>query len=1201
MKNRCRYSPFLSLLHPVFLAGVFLCLVIFVTLSGQSSARGAHAVDAGIELSEAHRAALAPAFLPVHGPEGQLAVTLLETELVAKITADDAAPGDRLGAAALDDNIAVAGARDDDDNGVSAGSAYIFYRNLGGVDNWGQAAKLHASDAAADDWFGDAVGISGEVVVIGAPENSDAGTASGAVYIFYRNQGGADNWGEVAKLTASDAASGDRFGAAVSVFGDTLIVGAWGEDTGGSEAGAAYVFQRNQGGADNWGEVTKLTAIDGEADDRFGESVSISGEIAAIGAPDGGSPGGTEGAAYIFRRDQGGLDNWGEVTKRTASDAQAGDLFGSTVSLDENTLVVGAEGEDSQGGEAGAAYIFQRHEGGADNWGQVTKITAFDGASGDSFSASVAISGDTVLIGAPGDDDQGSGAGAAYRFSRNQGGPDNWGEEGKLPVTSLEAGDTFGSFVAIDINTLLVGSPGDDDGGSGAGALYAFQQRGNTWDETQKLLSSTPVDFDRFGASLDLSADTLVVGAPRDDEAGIDAGAAFIYTRNQGGAENWGEVLKLTADDGAADDRFGFSVAISGDFLVIGAPFASPLGNNSGAAYVFHRNQGGAENWGQVIKLLPSDGMEGDQFGKAVAISGETIVVGAPTNDNVVLNVGSAYIFQRNLGGENNWGEVKQITAAGMTEDDWFGHSVAIAGDTILVGVPNDDDLGQDAGALYVYARDQGGIESWGEVTKKTAADGAANDRFGWSVGIDGDNAVAGAVYDDGVGTDSGSAYVFKRNQDGADIWGQVAHLQVNHPRSFSELGWDVDIAGEIVFAGAPDDTNGLNRSGSVYIFSQNTGGADNWGLLNWLTTLNANDFDRYGAAVAVDANTLAAGMYTDDTQGENTGSAFIYEWTSQAGALYISKNSSPTGVITLGQMIEYNISYVNYWPEVVTGVVISDVVPYPIVNPTFFSSGANITPILGETFAWQVEDLDPGEGGVITIQGELDSDLIVELTFTNTVYITGTVLSITPTWAASSVSITVDLPLTANTGGPYDIDEGSTAILDASLSADQGFPIVSYEWDLDGDGQFDDAVGITTTFTSTLDDAIHFIGLRITDSLNAQDTTTSTVTVQNVAPLVAAGPDLELNPGDPVSLPPATFTDPGLADTHTALIDWGDGTIEPGLVDPVAFTVSGAHSYAGPGFYTVTVTVTDDDGGSGSDSFLVDLGGILYLPIIYK
>jgi cysteine-rich repeat protein len=338
----------------------------------------------------------------------------------------------------------------------------VLERNEGGADNWGEVRKLTASDPAADDRFGYSVSISGNTAVVGAYRNDDAGTSSGSAYVFERNQGGADNWGEVRKLTASDAAAGDLFGYSVSIHGNTIVVGAYGND---ASSGSAYVYERNQGGVDNWGEVRKLTAAAG---DFFGISISIEEATVVVGAPGNDDAGTSSGSAYVFERNQGGSDNWGEVRKLTASDAYPDSAFGRSVSLSGDTLVVGSDINDAGALNAGAAYVFERNTGGTDNWGESRKLTAPDAAEFDNFGSSVSISGDTVVVATPRTEDAGPETGSAYVFARNVGGADAWGFVQKLIASDAAAFDDFGADVSVAGDRVLVGAPGAGDVSGGA-------------------------------------------------------------------------------------------------------------------------------------------------------------------------------------------------------------------------------------------------------------------------------------------------------------------------------------------------------------------------------------------------------------------------------------------------------------------------------------------------------------------------------------------------------------------------------------------------------------------------------------------------------------------------------------------------------------------------------------------------------------
>ncbi len=217
----------------------------------------------------------------------------------------------------------------------------------------------------------------------------------------------------------------------------------------------------------------------------------------------------------------------------------------------------------------------------------------------------------------------------------------------------------------------------------------------------------------------------------------------------------------MLASDGARDDLFGYSVAVSGDTVAVGARFDNDNGRDSGSAYVFERDAGGVDNWGQVKKLLASDGAAQDAFGDSIAVSGDTVVVGARLNDDNGHFSGSAYIFERNKGGSNNWGEVTKLLASDGATNDFFGSTVAVSVDTAVVGAHSNDDNGSGSGSAHVFERDAGGVDNWGEVTKMLASDAAANDLFGGAVAVSVDTVVVISQWDDDNGSRSGSAYVF--------------------------------------------------------------------------------------------------------------------------------------------------------------------------------------------------------------------------------------------------------------------------------------------------------------------------------------------------------------------------------------------------------------------------------------------------------
>ena len=797
---------------------------------------------------------------------------------VRKLTASDGATFDFFGfSVSISGDTAIVGAPLDNVglNG-DQGSAYIFTRNTGGADQWGEVAKLTASDGAANDQLGWTVSISGDMAIVGAHlDNVGMNLDQGSAYIFSRNEGGADNWGEVRKLTASDGAAFDSFGQSVSIDGDTAIIGVNLDDVGMSmNQGSAYIFSRNAGGADQWGEIRHLTPSDGLSADGFGASVSISGDVAIVGAfSKTMGINSSQGAAYIFERNVGGANNWGEVKKLIASDGAAFDLFGNSVSISGDAAIVGAQGLN---GGPGSAYIFSRNAGGANQWGEVKKLTASDGAANDSFGFSVSISGDTAIVGTGFDDvgmnmDQGS----AYIFSRNAGGADQWGEVTKLTASDGAAVDEFGFSVSISGETAIIGAALDDVATNiNQGSAYIFENVCNEWVELRQASAMDGEAFDEFGFSVSISGNTAIVGAPSDDVGmNVDQGSAYLFSRNAGGADNWGEVKKLTASDGAEIDHLGFSAAINGDTAIVGA-----IGDDiRGSAYIFSRNAGGADNWGEVKRLTASDGATDDLFGNSASINGDTAIIGA-RGDDVGMNFdqGSAYVFSRNAGGSDNWGEVKKLTASDGAGGDLFSFSMSMSGDTVIVGAfSHDVGMNFDQGSAYIFSRNAGGADNWGEVKKLTASDGAMNDFFGHGVSISGDTVIVGAPRDDvGMNIEQGSVYIFSRNTGGADQWGVVRKLTASDGTFLNFFGHGVSISGDTAIVSSFES----DAKGALYILSRNAGGADQWGEVVKLKPSGSTESDAFGFSASISGNAAIVGAHLGDVSiNGNQGAAYIF------------------------------------------------------------------------------------------------------------------------------------------------------------------------------------------------------------------------------------------------------------------------------------------------------------------------------------
>lgn len=359
---------------------------------------------------------------------------------------------------------------------------------------------------------------------------------------------------------------------------------------------------------------TKLMASDSAIFDLFGVSVSINGDYAIIGAREGIFNSGP-GKAYVFRRSNG---VWLEHSILSPSDGVNNDLFGASVSIDGEYVAIGSPRYDQT---KGAVYIFNRE---GEIWREQAKLLANDGELGDVFGSSVSISGDYVCIGAYLDNNNETDAGSAYVFRRAAG--SRWEQQVKLTPSNEFTAGQFGYSVSIDENRVLVGGFFD---------AYLFERVNFEWLERERLLPDGNL-AGSFGTTVSLSGDYAIIGKFSDDNIAINSGSAFIFMYD---GRNWTQQVKLKASDATFVDWFGYSVAISNDLAIVGAPADRNNSNSAGKAYIFRRN---GENWIEQAKLLASDGMSRDQFGNAVSINHGKAIVGAITDGGFQ---GSAYVF----------------------------------------------------------------------------------------------------------------------------------------------------------------------------------------------------------------------------------------------------------------------------------------------------------------------------------------------------------------------------------------------------------------------------------------------------------------------------------------------------------------------------------------------------------------------------
>ncbi len=406
-----------------------------------------------------------------------------------------------------------------------------------------------------------------------------------------------------------------------------------------------------------------------------------------------------------------------EMQKLTASDAALLDLFGNSVSISGDAAIIGAWNNDGPFEFAwGSAYLFRFIDG---SWIEEQAITPSDANSQDRFGHTVAISGDVAVVGSPMNDDAcpppdnifcDSGSAYVFRFENG-----SWIEKQKLIAFDDEAIDQYGISVSVSGDVIVIGAPWQDEACGGgpdcnAGAAYVYRFTGETWELDQKLMASDPDFGDAFGLTVSISGNTILVGAPRNNDDGSNSGSAYIF---QFDGDNWNELQKLTASDAQVSDEFGWGVSINGDLALIGAgrdDTACPenISCDSGSAYVFRFD---GKLWVQEQKLEAPDMALGDQFGRSVSIDGDYALVGSRWNDDLCpedpdCDSGAAYLFHFGSPEAIGWSLQQKLTQSDADVRDLYGSAVAVSGTSVIVGSEGDDDDGTGSGSAYFYALD---------------------------------------------------------------------------------------------------------------------------------------------------------------------------------------------------------------------------------------------------------------------------------------------------------------------------------------------------------------------------------------------------------------------------------------------------------------------------------------------------------------
>lgn len=795
-----------------------------------------------------------------------------------------------------DAKLAAIGAPHDTVNGVKTGSVYILTNpgeSLVSEVNEGlmYQTKLQPNDLTTNSLFGasSAINSRGDRIIIGASTESTE-TVAGAAYIYDRF---GDTWVQSAKIEPNDGVSGDVFGRSVAMNGDgtVVLVGSRDNSEKASKAGAVYMFKLENG---IWVQKHKFFGNDFPVYSQFGSSCALNteGTVALIGAFNNNEKGSNAGAVYYFTYDG---ETWIQRQKFFSTDIAVGDNFGSAVSINETAdyAVIGAMADDDTGNETGSVYFFTRS---GSTWTQVGKLASPSSAYGAYFGSSLCLTKDKsmLLVGARDDTGSAISTGKVYqyvnvnntwRLEKTYQAFDGVSSDGFGSAVSIND----------QKDLLLIGAYADDDFGTNAGAIYVYANpklqpvvRFEEGMQLQtKILPVNGVTDDRFGRTMAMTADgkTLFIGSDLNDDIALSTGCVSIYNRI---GDEWVFERKLYANDAVAGDRFSYGIAVSsnGVHLLVSTLYGNISGVKTGTVYYFKKENG---NWTQINKFAPASAVANDNFGSSIAMNatGDYALIGANWDSQKALRAGAVYVFTRS---GNVWTQQAKLMASDGVLEDYFGRAVALNHDATIALISancDDDNSTINSGSVYYYTRSG---TTWTQQQKIYAADPKLNIYFGESVAINKDGNLAYiASIDHAKGSGAGAVYIFRRS---GNVWTQQQKLTPDYIKEADYFGsaTAINSDGTYVMIAALSDDEAGNNFGGVYVYSYPSRIAlsqskESFSLQGFLTDPEGKEIDRYGRGVSLseDGTWAAVGVENrDDNSLTNSGCVYIYKRKGQ-------------------------------------------------------------------------------------------------------------------------------------------------------------------------------------------------------------------------------------------------------------------------------------------------------------------------------
>lgn len=709
-------------------------------------------------------------------------------------------------------------------------TVFIYEKDNNGI--WTEIQQIKASSDFMEDGFGSSMDVSENTLVVGA----DGIAPAGAVYVFEKN--GNNTWVETTEIYPADELYEGAIGHAVAILDNQLVVGAsgWGDK-------GAFIYEKQNNGS--WLEVQQLGSPDGQ-NHAYAKDVAIAENRIIIGDVGYGDTIYDQGETFIYERSYNGIWNLTKTLK--ASDGFQEDYFGNALAINNNRIVVNLSADQT---DVGFLYLYHKLDGA---WVETHTLTDPEGFSWN-FGSHVALAPGIIVTtsdeyvhffedSSPTGDDDGDGvknqidshpndpclpvqlAGYSEYDADNtlwanadcdNDGMNNGDEftnntdpyqansvevdctDSTLVGSDAQNSELFGSFLAFskDGSTMAVSSYFDSAKGNYSGAVYIFKkQTDGSWVETQKLTASDGAERNYFGLSLAFSDNTLVIGSYGRNNS---SGAVYIFDVNQN--DIWSESQIITPSDLELYVHFGYAIAATKDYIIVGSPKDSQNGVQSGSAYIFKKELDGM--WSEVQKIVSNDVAIRDNFGISVALFENTAVVGSYQDDDIGENSGSAYVFEKT---SNTWSQVTKLNASNGLAGDYFAKNVSISNNTIVISSQN----GGESGTAYIYYKSGPGV--WQETSRLRSPSGSTDDFFADKILLQNNVLIIGAERDDENVIGGGSAYIYHKS---ATSWSLLKKVTLCNPDEYARFGNALALTGNTLALGSKSGT----AVGSAHVY----------------------------------------------------------------------------------------------------------------------------------------------------------------------------------------------------------------------------------------------------------------------------------------------------------------------------------------------------------------------------------------------